>query len=723
MSKLLWLSGGKDENEARRHLTVLCRGYGIEFCSFKDIPYGGRIRAEIQKLVRHAHLILVPLSVDFLNSEVGLSDDSLYGLELAMERHRAGDAYAVRVLVRPCRWGPDLDANLRLLDAIPSDGRALHPNRWQVLANEMQLVIGASNLRRSKIAVPCPMSARSFVADNSEERMVSEQQHEKVQSASRTSTINEGHVLGGRYKLVARLGLDTISAIWRAINMLDGRVVTVHLLRSEITTSARMRIFGYMAAIAKLAHPAILRVVEPSGTDDKQLFYYVVEMFEAATLRREALRRPIDFEEVVSLVWHIGGALAVAHAAGIAHGDIRPANLLADGLSPPRLTEFQVLWDARSIHPMNPGAFEAHLYAAPELYGANAEPTPATDVYSLCLTALFCLRGSELPDDVSGLAPAEEASFALGRLIDELACPGMTSSVLKKAASLSPSDRYKDAEVFRAALLAAHREVKRGWADMAPLRAGSFLMGDDKSEYKHDKPVHTVHVSAFELGKYEVTQRCYRQVMLSNPSYVLGDELPVNRVTFFDAIEFCNRLSILEGLTPSYRIEGERVIWDRLADGYRLPTEAEWEYAARGSEGRVYPWGSGEEPAAQLSWSGPGNDLGAQGHRGPSPVGSYPGGNTPEGLTDMAGNVWEWCWDWYEPYRAVEQHDPEGPPEPWLEQDRPPLRALRGAAWNVKRHGLLRASTRSKEVPSARDPDIGFRVACNGRAHRGCDET
>jgi len=190
-------------------------------------------------------------------------------------------------------------------------------------------------------------------------------------------------------------------------------------------------------------------------------------------------------------------------------------------------------------------------------------------------------------------------------------------------------------------------------------------------------PVHTVTLSSFYMGKYEVTQDQYRAVMGSNRSIFSSSpasgevqgKRPVENVNWFHAIVFCNKLSILEGLTPAYSINdstdpsswgsvptsvnnSDRGPWDRVtivsgSTGYRLPTEAQWEYAAKGGKnGNIYSRDG-------MAWySSNSNSITHE-------VGKkYPNGL---GLYDMLGNVWEWCWDWREDYSSELQTDPQGP--------------------------------------------------------------
>jgi hypothetical protein len=133
---------------------------------------------------------------------------------------------------------------------------------------------------------------------------------------------------------------------------------------------------------------------------------------------------------------------------------------------------------------------------------------------------------------------------------------------------------------------------------MVRIDGGTFTMGSPKRERGRDTYVEfqlPVTVSTFYMGKYEVTQKEYEEVMGTNPSYFKGPNLPVEQVSLFDAVEYCNRRSLIEGLTPAYTISGSgnsrTVTWDRNANGYRLPTEAEWEYACRAGTTTAYNTG------------------------------------------------------------------------------------------------------------------------------------
>ncbi|MBN1608521.1 MAG: SUMF1/EgtB/PvdO family nonheme iron enzyme [Polyangiaceae bacterium] len=192
--------------------------------------------------------------------------------------------------------------------------------------------------------------------------------------------------------------------------------------------------------------------------------------------------------------------------------------------------------------------------------------------------------------------------------------------------------------------------------EMIEVPGGTFVMGSpesDRERYDDEGPVHEVTLSPFAMARVPTTQKLYERITGKNPSSHKAADLPVTDVSFFDAVSFCNELSNKVGLEPCYVVAGSEVSWDRTKDGYRLPTEAEWEYAARGTDGRRYPWGN-EPPDAKRAV------FGRPFAEGPSRVGSLSKGAGPLGTLDQAGNVWEWCWDWYGPYGAEPQRDPVG---------------------------------------------------------------
>jgi formylglycine-generating enzyme required for sulfatase activity len=209
-------------------------------------------------------------------------------------------------------------------------------------------------------------------------------------------------------------------------------------------------------------------------------------------------------------------------------------------------------------------------------------------------------------------------------------------------------------------------------------------------------------MSGFYLGKYEVTQGEYKALTGDNPSRFIGQDLPVENVTWFDAVLYCNALSLREKLTPAYMIHRETVTWNLNTTGYRLPTEAEWEYACRA--GTTTPFHTGDRITTdQANYNGTisyANILRGIYRQKTVPVGSFPA--NPWGLYDMLGNVYEWCWDWYGEYPIMIQRNPAGP-------SLGVNRVIRGGSWNYSARSL-RSSCRNSDAPTHRASSLGFRL-------------
>ncbi len=220
------------------------------------------------------------------------------------------------------------------------------------------------------------------------------------------------------------------------------------------------------------------------------------------------------------------------------------------------------------------------------------------------------------------------------------------------------------------------------------LGPGTFFMGDEhqgKNEVTVSEP--------FRLGIYPVTQAEYERVMGKNPSKLNADHHPVEQVTWFNAIEFCNRLSEQEGVPPYYKRRRDVTILGGA--GYRLPTEAEWEYTCRaGSEG-AYCFGGDVNLLHRYAWfcENSGDMTHPVGQKQPNAWGFY----------DMHGNVWEWCWDLWDAYRTTPQEKPARP-------SRGSDRVFRGGSWLVG-PDVLRSAIRKWNVPDYQDDSLGFRVA------------
>jgi formylglycine-generating enzyme required for sulfatase activity len=286
-------------------------------------------------------------------------------------------------------------------------------------------------------------------------------------------------------------------------------------------------------------------------------------------------------------------------------------------------------------------------------------------------------------------------------------------------------------------LTAAAVPEKSAPSGMVWIAGGTFMMGSPGSEVgrRSDETQHQVTISrGFYMGKYAVTVGDFHQFVDAtgyktsaetfggglvwtgsnwvtkvdanwrNPYFTQNDNHPVVLISWNDGVKYCNWRSEREGLSPAYMVSGTNVAWNRSADGYRLPTEAEWEYACRA--GTTSPFNTGNNiMTEQANYNGNnpynGNAKGTY-RKGTTAVGSFAANDW--GLYDMHGNVWEWCWDWYGDYASDSQTDPTGAASG-------AYRMERGGSWIIDAE-CLRSAHRHYFPPGLRYSSLGFRVVC-----------
>ncbi|HPI25980.1 MAG TPA: SUMF1/EgtB/PvdO family nonheme iron enzyme [Candidatus Cloacimonadota bacterium] len=230
---------------------------------------------------------------------------------------------------------------------------------------------------------------------------------------------------------------------------------------------------------------------------------------------------------------------------------------------------------------------------------------------------------------------------------------------------------------------------------MIRIPADTLVMGNIGPEADDDEfPLLTIGLGSFLISTTEVTQEEWMMIYSENPSQFKGDNLPVENVSFYDVVDYCNAKSIKDDLTPAYDVYGSEVVCDFEADGYRLPTEAEWEMAGKAGKGKLYHLYSGSEVAEDIAWYNA--NSGARTHN----VGS----KNPNllGLYDLSGNVYEWVWNWYAPYTFKVPNLNTGPQSGTD-------KVIRGGSWYHPKHDL-RISNRDFLKPFAKNGYTGFRV-------------
>ncbi len=252
-----------------------------------------------------------------------------------------------------------------------------------------------------------------------------------------------------------------------------------------------------------------------------------------------------------------------------------------------------------------------------------------------------------------------------------------------------------------------------GGIEMIKLPGGSFIMGSPASEDGRaiDEEEHRVDIRSFSMGKYEITQRQYRDVTGKSSGRFRGEELPVENISWYDAIEFCNRLSIRHSLKPYYNIKknrssergwyGEDLSYEVTiagGDGFRLPTEKEWEYACRGGTKTVFHYGNMLN-SSQANFNGnfPYSSKKEIFINKTTNVGSYPPNSF--GLYDMHGNISEWCFDCYDRYGAGGGDKSDCT-----------YRVKRGGDWAANGKDL-RSSKRGNGMPGEKRSSTGLRIA------------
>ena len=449
-------------------------------------------------------------------------------------------------------------------------------------------------------------------------------------------------------------------------------------------------------------HPQIPELLAHCEQEGRQ--YLVQEFIDGENLLQE-LHRAGRFSEakIKELLLDLLPVLQFIHAGQVIHRDIKPENVIrrrSDG----RLVvvDFGAAKMASQTALQKTGTTIGSAgYAAPEQ--AFGKALFASDIYSLgvsCLHLITNVNPLTMYDPVEGFAwrdflVNQKVSNELGQILDKMTQPSVkqryqlvaeTLQVLQPKASSSvtpqPTQRTPVSTSSNSLILDCGNGVK---LELVKVIAGSFNMGNN--EYVNEQPIHRVNLREFLIGKYPVTQAQYQAVIGKNPSQFKGEQNPVEAVSWHNAMEFCQKLS------------------QKTGHQLRLPTEAEWEYAAKGgnrSKGYTY---SGSNNLDEVGWykDNP-KFFGVFGVGGKThPVGQKKANEI--GVYDMSGNVWEWCEDvWHENYNGAPTDG-----SAWLTGGEQNKRALRGGSWGSS-DIVCRSAYRDMSNAGIRSYYFGFRV-------------
>ena len=548
---------------------------------------------------------------------------------------------------------------------------------------------------------------------------------------------------GGKYKIIATLGQGGFGITYLAENtMLDGKVAikefffkdycnrdeeTSHVTiptegNREIVERFKTKFIKEARTIFKLNHPNIVRILdifEENGTA-----YYVMDYIEGESLNDLVKRRgAIPEAEAIGYIREAGSALTYIHGKNLNHLDIKPGNLMKrKDNGKVQVIDFGVSkqYDSTTGNQTSTTPVGiSHGYAPIEQYQKNGVQSfsPQSDVYALAATLFKLLTGITPPEAMivqdEGL-PVEDlrARGVSQRVINAIDAAMQTrrkrtQSVAEFLRNLESKDEgeatvitanipktegessSKNMNLSNNSNSSVNSDCERILQELANnmiyVQGGRFTMGFARKrgwlsaifEENNDNPAHSVTLSSFYICKYEVTQELWQAVMGSNPSRIKGIRKPVEQVSWDDCQTFISKLNALTG------------------KNYRLPTEAEWEFAARGgikSKGYKY---SGSNIISDVAWyednsGGTTHDVGT---KNPNELGLY----------DMSGNVWEWCSDWYDSnyYSRSISNNPIGPSSGTYRVDR-------GGSWSSI--GGCYSSNRDYFTPSSRNTHLGLRL-------------
>ena len=552
-----------------------------------------------------------------------------------------------------------------------------------------------------------------------------------------------------KYRLVKKLGQGGYSEVWLATDEKTRLNVAlkIYVAGSGLDESGMRTFMDEFSLVFNLNHSNLLRPAYYGEV--KGVPYLVLSYCEQGSAKSFIGR--MKEEQVWRFIRDVASGLRYLHSCTpeIIHQDIKPENILISADGTFMITDFGVSSKVRqTLRKSMPNASFSGgttAFMSPERFGEDKRPIKASDIWALGATIYEIICEDTPFGDNGGLTQKVGAEIpkVYGEYSDKL------KKTVRLCLSLNPWDRptsdqlvdlaekelrgasdVKPTEVIsnkRMVMLlwtilgiaifiiigsytvsvfqggksseqqenidqvvdtsrissslgseSFHETVNGVTFEMVPVNGGSFMMGSDDG-HADEKPTHRVTVSDFYIGKTEVTQALWKAVMGDNPSNFRGDNLPVESISWDDAQQFIEKLN---------RLTGKK---------YRLPTEAEWEYAAGGGSTNRTKWSGTDDESSVTNYAWYGSNSGDQTHEVASKL------PNSLGLYDMSGNVWEWCNDWYGSFSSNDQVNPKG-------ASSGSYRVIRGGSWDYFL-SYCRVAYRNRSGPDFRYNFLGFRLS------------
>jgi serine/threonine protein kinase len=561
-----------------------------------------------------------------------------------------------------------------------------------------------------------------------EGRPTKRQSAKKKQFADGEKKLKMQNTVINNYHIQRELGRGGMAIVYLAEHQLLHNKVAIKVLNDDYVRNSniRNRFLSEARNMARMAHTNIIKVTDLIEEGDTVAF--VMEYIEGETLKDYLERKgKLGDNEIKSIFSQMLDAVGYVHEQKLVHRDIKPSNFMITPSGKVKLMDFGIAknTDSSSAEYTQTGTgvqMGTPMYMSPEQIKSTKAVTSSTDIYSLGVLLWQMVAGRKPYNQEELSVPEIQVSI----LKAELPKTGQKTwdLLIQKATAKEAEKRYVSCHSFKEAISNSHNGPSDHTVVDAPdfeqtvvekqrpavktdahgiefiwVEGGTFEMGSPQNQVnrENDEIQHRVTLDGYYMAKYPVTQAQWVKVMGSNPAYFQanGSDCPVERASWKDCQQFIEKIN------------------QQLGCNYRLPTEAEWEFAARGgikSKGYKY---SGSDNIDEVAWYA-GNRcveiekstfIGLLKKMEKQYLGTHPVGKKKSnelGIYDMSGNVWEWCADWYGDYPTAAQTNPQGP----LSGSN---RVFRGGGWHSDALHC-RSADRFSITPVNRYNFVGFRL-------------